>query len=241
MQGPSAVSLEKIVLEKAALELHMKEVSGSGLLDEADDAPLVSIDNFAFDLLRLIGFAVAAAVIVYLGLLVAFEHVTPDLLPRLGGRLLRGETSLTQVITYTLYLSLPLVTALFAASMIRGRNRLSDQQREAIDRLSIQQREAIDRLQQVEQTIQQTDINNSAQLKKASDDITFARNILRSPRLEYLTIRNHPMFKELRWEYNDRVNILLGRNGYGKSLLLRILMALLANETEHITRLLDDP
>jgi hypothetical protein len=38
------------------------------------------------------------------------------------------------------------------------------------------------------------------------------------------------MFSELHWDFSDQVNVILGRNGYGKTLMPKILTSLLSNE-----------
>jgi len=57
----------------------------------------------------------------------------------------------------------------------------------------------------------------------------FKRNLLVESAIEHVDIENTLFYRSLNWNLNPGINILLGRNGYGKTYLLRSLLALLQN------------
>jgi predicted ATP-binding protein involved in virulence len=87
------------------------------------------------------------------------------------------------------------------------------------------------------QRVQSVDIQNSIQKKKDLDEANYRNNLRLPPYVEYISIKNHVMFEGLRWNL-EQTNVLLGRNGFGKTLLLRILTALLSNDGEKIADIL---
>ena len=62
--------------------------------------------------------------------------------------------------------------------------------------------------------------------------LDFERNLRSSVVLKDLRAHNIVLFPETRWQLQPRVNVLLGRNGYGKSLILRALAGLLQRDEE---------
>ena len=60
----------------------------------------------------------------------------------------------------------------------------------------------------------------------------FERNRERGLFVRSLRTTNLPFFGDVTWDLKPGVNVLLGRNGYGKSHLLRLVAALLARETD---------
>lgn len=65
------------------------------------------------------------------------------------------------------------------------------------------------------------------QLKREKEDHDFRRNLKATITLQLLDVRNIPFFDDFMWEFRPQINVLLGRNGYGKSHLLRALVSLL--------------
>lgn len=60
----------------------------------------------------------------------------------------------------------------------------------------------------------------------------FERNLAAHIVLRTLTLRDVLLFSEARWELQPGLNVLLGRNGYGKSLLLRGLAGVLQRDED---------
>lgn len=55
----------------------------------------------------------------------------------------------------------------------------------------------------------------------------FQTNLRSESKVEFVDLENSLFYKQLSWNLNPGVNILLGRNGYGKTYLLRSMLALL--------------
>lgn len=75
----------------------------------------------------------------------------------------------------------------------------------------------IDNIRSVEQTIGQLD---------------FERNLKRPLILRDVETNGFDVFGPYTWEFRPQINVLLGRNGYGKTRLLQTLCALLARDSE---------
>ncbi|MFC5410843.1 AAA family ATPase [Larkinella bovis] len=67
-----------------------------------------------------------------------------------------------------------------------------------------------------------------------NDENKYRQNLTREIILERVVIENLPFFGNLNWNFTSGMNILLGKNGYGKSHLLRLLAALLYNDKQKI-------
>jgi hypothetical protein len=80
------------------------------------------------------------------------------------------------------------------------------------------------------------DLENPDQLKRASRaydlklDDEFRRRIAEPVRVSRLRLTAVDFFGDTEWELHPRVNILLGANGYGKSLILRTLAGMLQRD-----------
>ncbi len=57
-------------------------------------------------------------------------------------------------------------------------------------------------------------------------------NVLTQPLVEKIDMKGGLYFDDMTWKLNHHINILLGKNGYGKTYLLRTLVAFLQNERE---------
>jgi energy-coupling factor transporter ATP-binding protein EcfA2 len=68
----------------------------------------------------------------------------------------------------------------------------------------------------------------------------FERNLGSKIIIQQLEAQNLVLFSTVNWRFQPGVNILLGRNGYGKSLLLRTLAAVVQHEEEVLKLLLRD-
>jgi ABC-type multidrug transport system ATPase subunit len=58
-------------------------------------------------------------------------------------------------------------------------------------------------------------------------ELLFQQNLRIETTIEYIELQGAPFDDQLRWNVAPGVNVLLGRNGYGKTLLLRSVLALL--------------
>lgn len=72
--------------------------------------------------------------------------------------------------------------------------------------------------------------------KELRDAALFDANLTVDSTLTYLELENIGIFNDLSWRLEPRVNVLLGRNGYGKSYLLRLLAAAVANDAATLRR-----
>jgi ABC-type multidrug transport system ATPase subunit len=70
------------------------------------------------------------------------------------------------------------------------------------------------------------------QLREQKAQKDFERNLTSRFVLEHLEIRGTPLFSAAVWQLQPGINVLLGRNGYGKSVLLRALAGLLQHDEE---------
>jgi ABC-type transport system involved in cytochrome bd biosynthesis fused ATPase/permease subunit len=78
------------------------------------------------------------------------------------------------------------------------------------------------------------------QLQKERAEKEFKKNLASTILLERFKVNEMVLFPRAVWNFQPGMNILLGRNGYGKSLLLRSLAAALQNEEEPFRNLLLD-
>ena len=71
----------------------------------------------------------------------------------------------------------------------------------------------------------------------------FSRNLGAAFELKQIELAGTGIFRDLIWTMEPGVNLLLGRNGYGKSFLLRLLVSMLSNDAERLNQLAppDDP
>lgn len=92
----------------------------------------------------------------------------------------------------------------------------------------------LDQIQQVQQSPVSETLQNSVQRKIAPDNLTYFNNQHNPLIIEYLEIDNHLMFDELKWRMAPQMNVLLGKNGYGKTFVLKLLAAFLANDSARI-------
>lgn len=69
-------------------------------------------------------------------------------------------------------------------------------------------------------------------LLKIKNAVEFKRNLEETIILKSLKIEGLDFFSDFTWEFKPGINVLLGKNGYGKSYLLRLLAAMLYKEEE---------
>jgi len=68
--------------------------------------------------------------------------------------------------------------------------------------------------------------------EKLKDKDSFEQNLTKKIVLQTLEIQNLDFFDNLKWTMQPQINVLLGKNGYGKSHLTRALIAVLQNEED---------
>jgi len=139
----------------------------------------------------------------------------------------------------TLLVGLPVLGVIGIAAVYGEKERVSLKVQEVTQKEQevIRQRQEVIELAQRVQSVDGGDIQNSIQKKKDLDEANYRNNLRLPPYVEYVSIKNHVMFEGLRWNL-EQTNVLLGRNGFGKTLLLRILTALLSNDGEKIADIL---
>lgn len=75
------------------------------------------------------------------------------------------------------------------------------------------------------------------QARKTRDEERFRSNTGAPYQLRYLDVSQVGIFDALAWNFEPGVNVLLGRNGFGKSFLLRVLACMLAQDAERLAAL----
>ena len=68
------------------------------------------------------------------------------------------------------------------------------------------------------------------QIRIITEIIDFETNAAQKINLQQFELQNLDFFDNLFWTFQPRINILLGRNGYGKTYLLRLLISLLQKD-----------
>jgi hypothetical protein len=68
----------------------------------------------------------------------------------------------------------------------------------------------------------------------------FQQNLRSESKLEHIEFKRTPLYGDLSWNLNSSINILLGRNGYGKSYLLRTVLSLLQYNDDAAVKTLGD-
>ena len=77
--------------------------------------------------------------------------------------------------------------------------------------------------------------NDLKELMQLQESQLFKINLEKNLELEEASFVNLKAFSTISWDIQPRVNILLGRNGYGKSYLMRLLVALLQHDGERLS------
>jgi energy-coupling factor transporter ATP-binding protein EcfA2 len=67
-------------------------------------------------------------------------------------------------------------------------------------------------------------------IRLITEIIDFERNAAQKINLQQLKLQNLDFFDNLFWTFQPQINILLGKNGYGKTYLLRLLISLLQKD-----------
>ena len=71
-----------------------------------------------------------------------------------------------------------------------------------------------------------------------SRDLQF--NIVNPGRLEWISVNDVNFFGDFTWQFQPNINILLGKNGYGKSHLLRLIALLLKNDYKEVKEFVEN-
>ncbi len=72
------------------------------------------------------------------------------------------------------------------------------------------------------------------------DEQRFRENLGKPYEIKYLELHEAAIFRDLAWNFEPGMNLLLGRNGYGKSFLLRLLVGLLTYNNDRLRALMPD-
>lgn len=73
--------------------------------------------------------------------------------------------------------------------------------------------------------------------RAARNEERYRANLGSAFELKQIELGEVGIFRDLAWNFEPGVNILLGRNGYGKSFLLRLIVACLTNDTQRLNEL----
>jgi ABC-type multidrug transport system ATPase subunit len=69
-------------------------------------------------------------------------------------------------------------------------------------------------------------------IRSITEFIDFAKNAAQKINLQQCNLQNLDFFDNLFWTFQPQINILLGKNGYGKTYLLRLLISLLQKDED---------
>lgn len=86
-----------------------------------------------------------------------------------------------------------------------------------------------------EDTFKHVDVARQAKRERA--EILLERNLGATFVIKQLVFSNAGIFKELSWQPSPGINVMLGRNGYGKSYLLRLMVGLLSYDNDRLAEL----
>jgi ABC-type multidrug transport system fused ATPase/permease subunit len=78
------------------------------------------------------------------------------------------------------------------------------------------------------------------QVRGRRDEERFQRNLGAPLEIKYFELKDAAIFNDLSWNLEPGINVLLGRNGFGKSFLLRLLVGMLSNDVERLRELVPD-
>jgi energy-coupling factor transporter ATP-binding protein EcfA2 len=73
------------------------------------------------------------------------------------------------------------------------------------------------------------------------DEHRYRQNLLAVFRLKYFELQGANIFRDLSWNLEPGINVLLGRNGFGKSFLLRLLAGMVSYDNDRLAKLLSHP
>jgi ABC-type multidrug transport system ATPase subunit len=78
------------------------------------------------------------------------------------------------------------------------------------------------------------------QAQREREQYLFRNNLSSVFEIKTFDVRNALMFSDLLWNLAPGVNVLLGRNGFGKSLLLRLMVGMMTYDHDRLSALLTD-
>lgn len=84
------------------------------------------------------------------------------------------------------------------------------------------------------------DDDRRSQLRKEKEEYEFRKNLKSRIVLQSLEVANMQFFDDFEWEFSPGMNVLLGRNGYGKTHLLRAITSLLYKDKEKSAEYFED-
>jgi len=87
--------------------------------------------------------------------------------------------------------------------------------------------------------IEYRQVENLRVQRKLEEEALFRRNLNDTFVLQSLELKEVRFFDDCLYKFQPGVNVLLGKNGYGKTLLLRTLAALIQNNREYSEQLFD--
>jgi energy-coupling factor transporter ATP-binding protein EcfA2 len=94
-----------------------------------------------------------------------------------------------------------------------------------------------------DESISETDIKKSVLDQSrvaARNKALFAQNLRSTLQIKSVKFNETKIFKAISWQLSPQINIMLGRNGFGKSYLLHILVALLSYDNKRLQTLVGD-
>lgn len=80
-------------------------------------------------------------------------------------------------------------------------------------------------------------VDVARQAKRERAEFLLERNLGATFVIKQLVFSNVGIFKELSWQPSPGINVMLGRNGYGKSYLLRLMVGLLSYDNDRLAEL----
>jgi ABC-type multidrug transport system ATPase subunit len=84
------------------------------------------------------------------------------------------------------------------------------------------------------------DVNYARQAQVERDEYRYKDNVSAVWTIKSIELHKTCIFSDISWNLEPGVNVLLGRNGFGKSLLLRLLVGVITYDDDRLTAVLSD-
>ena len=84
------------------------------------------------------------------------------------------------------------------------------------------------------------DVNYARQTQVERDEYRYKNNLSAVWTVKSLQLQKASIFPNISWNFEPGVNVLLGRNGFGKSLLLRLLVGMITYDDDRLTGMLSN-
>lgn len=77
---------------------------------------------------------------------------------------------------------------------------------------------------------------NLEKIEQIENALKFRRNQARKMQVDSIDFKEVLFFRDLQWNLDPKMNVLLGKNGFGKTLLMRLVLIALSNDVEYLDK-----